>query len=114
MKIIKILDEDELYRRVPSFWLKEGGNVSSAAFQNTSGTDDMSVDLGKLTTPEVTASVMKGCGVASFKAGFARKNEQNVFHNHMIDNYAHSTVRGKKTNGIRKRLAKASIMVFTS
>lgn len=113
MQIVEILDEDELYRRVPSYWLKEDGSVSSAAFQNTSGTDDMSVDLGKLTTPEVTASAVKDCSVASFQTEFARKNNQNVFHNHMIDNYAHSTVRGKKTSGVRKRLAKVSIIIFT-
>lgn len=80
MQIIKILDEDELYRRVPLFWIKENGNPSSAAFQNTTGTNDMSVDLGKLTTPENTASVKEGCAVASFFAGLARKNDQEVLH----------------------------------
>lgn len=113
MQIVEILDEDELYRRLPSFWIKLDGNISSAAFQNTSGTDDMSVDLGKLTTPEVTASVKKGCSVGSFKAEFARKNKQNVFHNPMIENYAHSTVSGKKTNSIKKRLAKVSIIILS-
>ena len=112
MKILEILDEDELYRRVPLLWIKEGGNISSAAFQNTTNTDDMSVDLGKLTTPKRTASAKKGCGVVSFNAGLARKNKQEVLHTPTFQNYAHSTVRGKKTKSIRRELAKGSRIVF--
>ena len=97
MNIIDILDEDDLYRRVSSFWIKESQKLSSGAFQNSSGTEDMSVDLGRLTTPELTASVKEGCGVASFSAGLARLNKQKVLHTPMLENYAHSSVIGKKT-----------------
>jgi hypothetical protein len=67
MSAEEILNEDELYRRFPDvFWLRDDGRISSAAFQNTPNTDDMSVDLARLTTPQKTAAVYPGCGVASF------------------------------------------------
>ena len=90
MKIVDILDEDDLYRRVISLWIKDNGKPSSAAFQNTSGTNDMSVDLDRLTTPELTASVQEGCGVASFPAELARINKQKVLHTPIPENCAHS------------------------
>ena len=112
MKIIDILDEDDLYRRVQSFWIKDDGKPSSAAFQNTSGTDDMSVDLGRLTTPELTASVQEGCGVASFSAELARINKQKVLHIPIPENCSHSSVIGKKTNSIKKKLARGSKIIY--
>lgn len=112
MQIVEILDEDDLYRRVPPLWMKGDGSITSGAFQNTRDTDDMSVDLGRLTTPEETALAMEGCCVVSFKAKSARRNEQDVFHDPEKDNYAHSTVRGKKTNRIRRELKKASIVIL--
>jgi len=72
MHVLEICDTDELYRRIPAYWLKPNGTPTSAAFQNTSGTDDMSVDLARLTTPEETAAAMEDCGVASFYASLAR------------------------------------------
>jgi len=112
MKIIDIFDEDDLYRRVPSLWIKENGNPTSAAFHNSSNTDDMSVDLGRLTTPEITASEQEGCGVASFSAGLARINKQEVLHTPNNENYAHSSVIGKKTKSIRRKLAKGSNIIY--
>ncbi len=113
MHVLKIYDTDELYRRIPLYWLKPNGDPSSAAFQNTSGTDDMSVDLAKLTTPEETASAKVDCGVASFYASLARKNEQEVLHTPMVENYAHSSVRGKKTKSTKRKLAKGSEIIFS-
>ena len=112
MHVLEILNEDELYRRIPLFWMKPNGNPSSAAFQNSTGTDDMSVDLGRLTTPEKTASVKEGCGVASFYASLARENKQEVLHTPSVKNDAHSSVRGKKTKSIRRKLANGSKSIF--
>lgn len=112
MHVLDIYDDDELYRRIPLYWIKPSGNPSSAAFQNTTGTDDMSVDLGKLTTPEKTASAKEDGCVASFYASLARKNEQEVIHTPMVENYAHSSVRGKKTQSIRRKLVKGSRIIF--
>jgi len=113
MHVLEIYDTDELYRRIPSIFIKPDGILSSAAFQNTSGTDDMSVDLGRLTTTAKTAAVKEDCYVARFFAGFARSNKQEVLHTPIIENYAHSSVRGKKTQGIRKKLAKASEIIYS-
>ena len=72
----------------------------------------MSVDLGEYTTPQKCASIKEGCGVASFQASLARKNEQKVLHTPTIENYAHSSVRGNKTRAIRRRLATGSQIIF--
>lgn len=112
MKILDILDEDDLYRRVPDVWLKEDGEVSSAAFQNTTNSDDMSVDLARLTTPQTTVSEYPNCGVASFRAALARQLGQKVLHAPILRYPAHSTVRGKKTHGIRRKFAKGSTVIL--
>jgi hypothetical protein len=108
----EILDEDDLYRRFPNEYLDDYGNLSSAAFQNTTGTDDMSVDLARMTTPEKTAVDNEIYGVAMINAGFARSNNQIVIHSPSIDNNAHSTVRGNKTRGIKKKLAESAHVIL--
>lgn len=112
MKAEEILNEDKLYRRILDVWLKEDGSISSAAFQNTSNTDDMSVGLARLTTPEKTVSEYPSCGVASLLAWLARKLRQQVLHDPIPTNVAHSTVRGKKTGSIKKKLAKGSAVIL--
>ncbi len=112
MKAEEILNEDELYRRFLDVYLKYDGSISSAAFHNTSNTDDMSVDLARLTTPEKTVSEYPGLGVASFLAGLARKLKQQVLHDPIPTNIAHSTVRGKKTRSISKKLAEGSTPIL--
>lgn len=108
-------DNDELFRRFTQDQIKPNGKVSSAAFQNTSDTDEMSVDLGKLSSIE-NSSNFKGSiyGVASFHAGHARKLEQVVFHDpdYICDNYAHTTVKGKKSDRRKKHLANGAIVKF--
>ena len=111
MKVELIFDQDELYRRIFSDWIKEDGTISSAGFQNTSDTNDMSVDLARLTTPEKTVSKYPNCGVALLTAGFARSLDQKVLHDPLPDNIAHSTVKGIKTKSIRRKLALGSIII---
>lgn len=113
MDKVEILDKDELYRRIPPWHLKNDNSITSAAFHNTNHTDDMSVDLGKLTTPQKTVSSLEGFSVAVFIAELARKENQEVFHSPEPDNYAHSTVRGRKTRGISRRLAKVSKIILS-
>ena len=112
MNVELILDEDEIYRRILDDWIKEDGRPSSAAFQNTSNTNDMSVNLARLTSPEKTVSEYPNCGVASFLAGFARELEQQVIHKPISDNLAHSTVRGKKNIRIRRKLVEGSTVIL--
>jgi len=108
MDIIEIADDDEMYRRFSENFLKDNGKISSAAFQNTSDTDEMSSDLAILTTPHETALNNPNFGVASFYAGGARELDQKVFHNPVEDNPAHSTIKGRKPPRIRKKFAKIS------
>jgi len=112
MNIETIHDADELYRRVIEYWIKENSVISSAAFQNTTNTDEMSVDLARLTTPQATALHKTNFGVASFLAGVARELNQEVFHSPVSENYAHSTVKGRKTGSIRKKLVKKSTLIL--
>lgn len=107
-----ILNDDELYRRVPDYWIHEDGTPSSAAFSNTSKTDDMSVDLARLTSPQKTISEYTNFGIASFLAGYARKLNQKVLHDPIPENLAHSNVRGKKNSKIRKKLAEGSRIIL--
>ncbi len=108
MDIIEIADADEMYRRFWNYHLKDNGKISSAAFQNTSDTDEMSSALARLTTPRETASNDPNFGVASFFAGSARELDQRVFHDPVENNLAHSTIKGKKPPRIRKKFAKIS------
>ena len=112
MDIIDIADKDEMYRRFWNDYLKDNGKISSAAFQNSSDTDEMSSDLAKLTTPHKTALNDPHFGVASFYAGGARALDQRVFHDPVENNPAHSTIKGKKSKSIRKKFADISIPIL--
>ncbi len=112
MDIIEIADEDEMYRRFWNYHLKDNGKISSAAFQNSSDTDEMSSDLAKLTTLHKTALNDPNFGVASFYAGSARELDQRVLHDPVENNPAHSTIKGKKPPRIRKKFAKISNLVL--
>jgi len=112
MQTERIFNEDELYRRFLDVWLKGDSTISSSAFQNTSNTDEMSVDLARLTTPEKTVSEYPNYGVGSFLAELARKLGQQVLHDPIPGNAAHSKVKGNKTKSIKKKLAKGSTVVL--
>jgi hypothetical protein len=111
-KTEEIFDKDDLYRRFPNEYIDENGNLSSVAFQNTTGTDDMSVDLARLTTPEIAALDNNIYGLSIIKTGFARSLNQIVFHSPLEDNKAHSTVQGKKSRSIRKKLAESALIIL--
>jgi hypothetical protein len=116
-EVLELIDDnDELYRRFTKDQIKDDGTVSSGAFQNTSGTDGMSVDLGRLSSIE-KSSRFNGLifGVASFYARHAIQHNQIIFHDpdYEHDNYAHSTVKGNKKSGkIRKALASCAKVKF--
>ena len=102
MNVELIYDHDELFRRIVNDWVKEDGSLSSAAFQNTSNTNDMSVNLARLTTPKETISEFPHCGVAKFLTKLARALNQQVLHDPIPKNIAHTTVKGNKTKSIKK------------
>lgn len=108
-------DDDELYRRLclPD-WVKdvEKGIISSAAFKNRKGTKDLSVDLGRLTQPEITAIDVQQYAVGMIIAGDVRNLGQEVFNNPENDNIAHSTIRGTKTGSTSKKLARKAQLIL--
>ena len=109
----EIDNADDLYRRIhPDHINPETNEVSSAAF---SGADsfNLSVDLGRLTTPEwcmdATARFNAQCaGVASFTAGNARDLSFLVEHEPLSEDHpdgpnpAHTLVIGEKDKPKRK------------
>ena len=112
--------DDLLYRAINPHHI-DGLKVLSAAFQNASGTDSMSVDWNRLSTPEQTAarSVDKGPGrgVASLRVKNYSDEGQVIKHAPQVGrdghwNPAHSEVVGRKGNGMRKRFAKACDLVL--
>jgi hypothetical protein len=96
--------QDELFRGIhPDHW-KEN-QVTSAAFND----EDLSVDWSIFSTPTQTQSRFseKGYGVAAITVGFARELNQEVVWAPLMDNKAHSLVKGKKSQSIRRQLARS-------
>lgn len=107
-----IADETVLWRRVHPDQIVPGHNnetcPSSQAFQNTSGTDRMSVNIAEETTIEDTLRGYEDHFIVAIEAGFVRGQNQGVIRRPREDNPAHAEVTGNKTRGVRKRLSAAS------
>ncbi|MCX5781464.1 MAG: hypothetical protein NT145_01990 [Elusimicrobia bacterium] len=99
----EIGNEDDLYRRIPPYhYVKEDDRVSSAAFAAL----ETSVDWSKRTTPAKSVANYPDNHLASLKAKVPRDKNLEVKHDPIKDNDAHTLIIGKKTQGIRKYLAK--------
>lgn len=102
MEVQEIADTDALYRRIHPSQVKDG-RPSSAAFKDA----ELSVDLARLTTLERSLMGYPLHGLASITAGYARSQGQTVFHDPLLPaNPAHTLVKGHKTLGIAKSLAR--------
>jgi hypothetical protein len=115
----KVLEKDDpsidnekvLWRRVPKDWIVFDNSLNryrptSQVFQNTSGTDGMSVNMADETTIEAT---LKGCEkmlLAQFEAALARELGQGIIRMPLETNLAHCEVIGEKTKSVRERFAK--------
>ena len=107
-----ILDEDRLCRRInPSFIVDDealGKRISSQAFQNSPGTDKMSVfvkkDLG-----DPSEVIPTGHGLAQFAAKVARSLAQIIVRDKSSEQHeSHAHVVGAKSKTVRSRLAEAA------
>ena len=117
-----IPDKAELLRRIPShhFYFDENlGQVrpSSAAFDDPDGSP-MSVILAEVLSQsgralETTLAGHEGFALASITAGLARECGQGIAREPLPDEPAHAVVFGKKTKGVRKRLARAALWVVS-
>ena len=106
-------DEEGLYRRISCRWYVEKRGVmkvSSGAFK----TEQLSVDLSSLTTPEQTFSRAEEptVGVVSFAAGLARKEGKVIVRQPERANPAHAIAYGRISSGGARRLRNASEWVF--
>jgi len=97
---------DTFLRRIhPQHYDRNTGKVSSAAFQNTSGTNRMSVDWTQLSTVEDTLSGYEGFGVASISADLCWSLSQQVERVPLQGNPAHCDVVGEKPKPVRRAFA---------
>lgn len=91
-------NEDDLYRRLIRYHVKKNGTVSSAAYRDKGGSpiDSISVDLGRLTTPEETlARDDRGFRLGALVAGVPRELGFDVRHVPRPANYSHCVIEGE-------------------
>jgi len=117
-----ILNDDELWRRIPPWHVVEDGNrggkrISKAAFEDHPDGSPMSVVLADevKATGRDAHSIVEGyeefC-LASVTAGLARDLNQGVMRKPLDDEPAHAEVFGKKTDGVRKGFAREAVWVI--
>ena len=115
-------DDAELWRRIPPWHVvpdanRGGKRISKAAFEDHPDGSPMSVVLGQevLASGRDASSVVNGfqdfC-LASVTAGLARSLNQGIARRPLPDEPAHAEVFGKKTDSVRKKLAKAAVWII--
>ena len=108
-RIIEVLDNDELYRRINSLHQLENGKISSGAFKHRR---PLSVDIAKLTTPENSLSNHTDCWLSVIMTGFVRSLELKVYHRPKNNNYAHGEIEGKINKVKARKLARSARLVI--
>ena len=109
-----INDEDELYRRLMHYYVKEDGKVSSAAFQpSRNGRQDaISVDLARKTTAEITLGRDdRGFRLGGLLVAVPRSVGMEVEYRPQPDNNSHCLIVGEFTMTNRRKLADATRVV---
>lgn len=96
--------DDQFLRRIaPQYYNPDTGKVASAAFQNTSGTNRMSVDWMKLSTVDNTLRRYPRFGVASISAELCWFLNQEVESVPSEENPAHCDIVGDKPQPVRRK-----------
>ena len=113
-----ILDEAELWRRIPPWHFVKDENVgqvrpSKAAFDNHPNGSPMSVVLADAVIesgrgPGAVLTGHEGFALAAITAGLARECQQGVAREPLPDEPAHAVVFGRKTDSVKKKLARGS------
>ena len=113
-----ILDGADLWRRIHPRWAvrddNEGGwRVTSAAFSDSPDGSPLSVLLADVVAatdrgPADILATFEGYCLASFTAGAARELGQGVARTPTGEEVAHASVFGRKTDSVRRNLAKAA------
>jgi hypothetical protein len=112
-----IADADDLYRRIPPYYIKKNGAISSAAFMKDRGKtpdNEISVEIARLTSPEECSRRFgdRGFRVIAITAGSARALNFDVRHDPLPDCYPHALVVGDNARDRCQQLAAASRVVL--
>ena len=117
METVRILDEDNFLRRVPTFlpnYVKADGTISRLSFTPRKGDDGLSGDLERLSSFEKATLKSNNYRLLKVNVGVIR-NEINdgldVAHNPTLDNEAHCLLTGKITEGKAGQLLKSAIEI---
>ncbi len=108
---VKIAENDWLYRRILGIHIKDGDQVSSAAFKNKTKKPDPepSVDLARLTTPQQCLDLVpRGMGLIELQAKILLSLGFAIIHAPVPDNSAHCVIRGGHTMETCRKLAEGS------
>lgn len=119
---VTIDDASHLWRRIPPWHFVFDDNLgrvrpSSAAFDDHPNGSPMSVLIAAdvLSSGRTADSVLQsfsGFAMASFTAGLARSCRQGIARQPLDDEPAHAIVFGRKTDRVKKRLAKESLWLI--
>jgi hypothetical protein len=119
---VSLSDEAELWRRVPPGHVIFDSNVgrkrpSKAAFDDHKDGSPMSVVLADLVlqsgrTPQHIVAGHYQFALAAFSAGLARSKQQGVARDPVPGEPAHALVFGKKTDSVKRALARGSVWVI--
>ncbi len=109
---VSITDETRLLRRIPPGRTKKGElglRPQSDCFSDPPGSTGMSVDVWEdARNPEDLLVGHDGFGVVWITVGDVRKLGLEIVRDRQPDNPYHALVQGKKTTGIKRRLAVAA------
>ncbi len=114
MKTIEIQNDDNLFRRVPTYlpsYIKPDGTITSRAYQKKRDEDGISTDLERLSSFEKAILGDKRFRLLRINVGVIRNvinDGLNVMHNPLLDNDAHCLITGHITDGKQKQLLKHS------
>jgi hypothetical protein len=102
-----ITDDQALWRRIHPEQVVFDNNLNrrrptSQAFNNTSGTSGMSVDIADETTVQDTLKGYPEHLLVEFEVRLARQLNQGVVREPLPDNPAHAEVMGKKKKSVQK------------
>ena len=113
-----IADNADLWRRVPPRHIVDdhntgGKRISKAAFDDSDDGSPMSVVLAELVlqsarTPQHILVGYDGFSLVAISAGLVRSKQQGIVRDPIPGEPAHALVFGKKTDSVRRALARGS------
>lgn len=118
MEVVRIFDEDNFLRRVPTFlpnYIKEDGSISRLSFTPKRGEDGLSGDLERLSSFEKATLNDSRYRLLKINIGVIRNDINDgldVIHNPIQGNEAHCLLIGKITDGKAGKLLKNSTEVM--